>query len=449
MLPKLQILPSSIIAMGVGIIAGIIVQIYQLDVRLYFLHQSTIFLICLPLILFEAGFSLQKDHFFHNLGSILLFAVVGTIISTVVVATCVYYLGQWGVVAKLEAKAALIFGAIVSAIDPVATLAIFQALKVDTRLYMLSFGESVLNDAVAIVLFQTFLSLFYVQGLQLNIYDTGSFFMIAFFGSVGIGIASACTLAIILKFVFDGKQQLAVEVGLLALFAYLPYVLCASLQLSGIMAIVSCGVTMAHYTVYNMSHAARLVADGMSQTLAFVCDTFLFAYIGLCLTLYDYSASWSLAVWSIFLVCPIARALNIFPLAGLVNLFRANPIPLKYQVIMWFSGMRGMIAFVLALNVPGDDNPIIVPAVLMIVGISVVVFGGGTLPMMELVDSVADKDDPLKLKAYEALVDERNFFEVLDHRFFMPLFRRDDDELRESEQSRPPQTVPTPVPEGE
>ena len=81
-----------------------------------------------------------------------MFAIIGTTISTIVVGTGVYILGQADLIFQLSAIHAFAFGALISAVDPVATLAIFQALNVDPLLYMLVFGESMLNDAVAIVL---------------------------------------------------------------------------------------------------------------------------------------------------------------------------------------------------------------------------------------------------------------------------------------------------------
>ena len=91
-----------------------------------------------------------SGNFFANLGSILLFAAVGTTISALVVGGGVYLLGVADVVYQLDFVQSFAFGSLISAVDPVATLAIFQALDVDPVLNMLVFGESILNDAVAI-----------------------------------------------------------------------------------------------------------------------------------------------------------------------------------------------------------------------------------------------------------------------------------------------------------
>ena len=109
-------------------------------------------LFLLPPIIFESGFALNQRLFFANFGSILTFAVVGTVISTALMWLLVYKLGQLGYILELSMVEAGAFASLISAVDPVATLATFSSLKADPKLHNLVFGESVLNDAVAIVL---------------------------------------------------------------------------------------------------------------------------------------------------------------------------------------------------------------------------------------------------------------------------------------------------------
>ena len=115
------------------------------------------FNILLPPIIFHAGYSMKKQFFFRNIGSILTFAFIGTILSTFAVAGIMY--GVTLMFAPLSKIMTFIdtlrFGALISATDPVTILAIFSDLNVDVNLYALVFGESVLNDAVAIVITRT------------------------------------------------------------------------------------------------------------------------------------------------------------------------------------------------------------------------------------------------------------------------------------------------------
>ena len=116
------------------------------------------FNILLPPIIFHAGYSMKRRFFFRNIGSIIAYAFFGTTISTFTVAGVMYlvtvlfpYLQN--VVSVLDL---LRFGALISATDPVTTLSIFNDLNVEVNLFALVFGESVLNDAVAIVMTRTF-----------------------------------------------------------------------------------------------------------------------------------------------------------------------------------------------------------------------------------------------------------------------------------------------------
>lgn len=118
------------------------------------------FFLILPPIIFEAGYNVKKKEFFSNFFTISLYAVIGTIISTLIIGYSVYLLGLMGI-ASIDTSSpleALLFGALISAIDPVATLSILGSpdINADPVCYSLVFGESVLNDAVAIVLFKTF-----------------------------------------------------------------------------------------------------------------------------------------------------------------------------------------------------------------------------------------------------------------------------------------------------
>jgi sodium/hydrogen exchanger 8 len=158
-------LPESAAAILVGVIVGCLARaVYPSTEELDFLtfEPEVFFFLLLPPIIFEAGYSLKKRDFFSNFWTINLFAVIGTLISTFIIGFLVYCTGLMGL-AKIDTSSpmeALIFGSVISAVDPVATLSIMgnPELNCDPLLYSLVFGESVLNDAVAIVLFKTFMS---------------------------------------------------------------------------------------------------------------------------------------------------------------------------------------------------------------------------------------------------------------------------------------------------
>lgn len=128
------------------------------------------------------------------------------------------------------------FGSLISAVDPVATLAIFHALDIDPVLNMLVFGESILNDAVSIVLSTTALE----AGIPTNeIFSTPTRvvlgierFFLVLFGSAAIGIVFALLSALIFKYI-DLRKNPSLEFGMIMIFIYAPYGLAEGAHLSG------------------------------------------------------------------------------------------------------------------------------------------------------------------------------------------------------------------------
>ncbi|CAN0497388.1 unnamed protein product, partial [Phaeothamnion confervicola] len=113
-------------------------------------NPELFYFVLLPPIIFEAGYTVRKGHFFQNIGTITLFAVLGTLVSTLVVGYLLYFASLTGLVgiSPRNPMEPLMFGALISAVDPVATLSIMGSpeLNCDPLLYSLVFGESVLND---------------------------------------------------------------------------------------------------------------------------------------------------------------------------------------------------------------------------------------------------------------------------------------------------------------
>ena len=300
----------------------------------------------------------------------------------------VYLLGLADVVYQLNFIQSFAFGSLISAVDPVATLAIFQVLDVDPVLNMLVFGESILNDAVAIVM--TIAVIESGQSADIGIISqiAGgiSRFFGVFFGSAVIGTLVAMISSLVLKHI-DLYTNPSLEFALMLCFIYTPYALAEGVHLSGIMAILFCGLVMSHYTHYNLSPVTQITMQQTMRTLAFVCETSIFIYLGLGIFSFPHRFELSLVVWSLVLIL-LGRALNIFPLSILCNKFRSHQITKKMQVIMWFSGLRGAIAYALSLHLEFDEEirKVLVTTTLVVVLFTTIVLGGGTMPLMKYLE---------------------------------------------------------------
>eukprot|EP00172_Hildenbrandia_rubra_P001259 Plantae.Rhodophyta-Hildenbrandia_rubra.ctg18020.p1 GENE.Plantae.Rhodophyta-Hildenbrandia_rubra.ctg18020~~Plantae.Rhodophyta-Hildenbrandia_rubra.ctg18020.p1 ORF type:complete len:648 (-),score=93.42 Plantae.Rhodophyta-Hildenbrandia_rubra.ctg18020:539-2482(-) len=361
-------------------------------------NQEQFFIFILPPIMFEAGYSLNKKDFFREAGSILTFAIPGTIISALVFGAGIFVVGLTGASYSFGFWEAMTFGALLSAVDPVATIAVFSALKVNKPLHFLVFGESVLNDAVAIVLYRSFSTMILVQAASGSWLLPITNFLKIFLGSTIIGILSGFLTAFVLKHtkLYTIPQ---LEITFFFLMAYLPYFVCDGLSLSGIMGILSNGATLAHYAHHNLSKVTQVSAQQSFRMLSFLAETFVFVFLGSALTTFNHEWHGLTIFWAIIFTL-VSRLANIYPLANLVNRYREEKITAKNQLIMWFSGLRGAVAFALSLNFPAvngsdDTRRVVISSTLAVVLFTVIVLGGGTLPLLRLLRVEGAANDPV------------------------------------------------------
>jgi sodium/hydrogen exchanger 8 len=131
------------------------------------------------------------------------------------------------------------------------------------------------------------------------------------------------------------RKHPSLELAFVLVITYCPYCLAEGSHLSGIMAILFNGIVISHYAHYNLSTITQITMQQTMRTLAFICETSIFAYLGLAIFSFHHQVELALVIWSIAL-CLIGRAANIFPLTYLVNKFRATKITPKMSFIMWF-----------------------------------------------------------------------------------------------------------------
>uniref|UniRef100_A0A914M7K4 Sodium/hydrogen exchanger 8 n=1 Tax=Meloidogyne incognita TaxID=6306 RepID=A0A914M7K4_MELIC len=271
---QVRFMPESLAIVLLGGLIGFILSQTRWDwSEVEQFNPSIFFLVLLPPIIFESGYNLHKGNFFANIVPILLFSVVGTAISSFIMGFFLYIFGRLGIAYSLNAVESFAFGSMISAVDPVITLAIFQALKVEVQLYMLAFGESMLNDAVAIVLATTAQELSSPTIAQMSSLATLKFafdrFLIMFFASAALGAAIGLVSALLFKHI-DLRRTPSLELALLLMFAYLPYGFAESISLSGIMAILFCAIIMSQYTHLNISPITQITFQQTFRTISFV-----------------------------------------------------------------------------------------------------------------------------------------------------------------------------------
>ncbi|XP_022801110.1 sodium/hydrogen exchanger 9-like isoform X2 [Stylophora pistillata] len=344
------------------------------------------FYVLLPPIIFYAGYDMKKRFFFRNIGAILTYAFVGTTISCIVFGGTIYAYTKFdsSVVEGFDFLECLIFGSLISATDPVTVLAIFHDLHVDVDLYALVFGESVMNDAVAIVLFrsvETYLDK--GSGFQVNrLFESVGVFIGVFSGSFFLGFGMGLVTALVTKLTKLSDFPL-LETALFFLLSWTTFLMAEAANLTGIVAVLFCGISQAHYTYNNLSEESKQNTKQTFALLNFLAESFIFSYMGLSLfTFQHHQWNFGFISWT-FLAMTLGRLLNVYPLSFLLNLGRHRKISYKFQHMMVFAGLRGAVAFALAMrNTESVPRQMMLTSVLVVVLVTVIFNGGATMSVL-------------------------------------------------------------------
>ncbi|KAI9275710.1 Sodium/hydrogen exchanger family-domain-containing protein [Phascolomyces articulosus] len=392
----ISIMAGMIVGLGIKLTPGTIVQ------HMVQFNQGYFFNLLLPPIILNSGYELKRRNFFINFGTILTFALVGTFIAALATGALTFlyaYFHPEGI--SISFIDSMIFGAILSATDPVTILAIFSQLHVDPQLYSIISGESLMNDAVAIVLSET-LHKFRGQELHVtNILKGVGTFLGVFTASTLIGVLFGIVVALMLKH-SELFRYPSIETCLIALMAYSSYLFSNSTQMSGIVTLLFTGITLKHYAYDNMSLRTKRATKYVFQILSQLSENFIFIYLGVNLftqTDLDYKPLFILA--TTIIIC-ISRYVSVAPLSMLINaVCRAlgkseKVLPRSHQLMLFWAGLRGAVAFALASGLMGESAPAMRTTILAVVVLTVLLFGGTTGRMLQLLEirtGVIEPDD--------------------------------------------------------
>ncbi|RIA94296.1 Sodium/hydrogen exchanger family-domain-containing protein [Glomus cerebriforme] len=401
---QIRAVHETVLSIFAGMIVGLVIRLSpgSMIQNMVTFKYSYFFNLLLPPIILNTGYEMKKGNFFKNLGTILTFAFAGTFISALVIGILVGIISAIGL-SSLSFLDSMIFGSVLSATDPITVLTIFQSLKVDPKLYSIIFGESILNDAVAIVLYET-LKKYRGQEFHItNIFRGIFLFFINFGASLAIGVSIGILCALMLKHSRLYKYP-SIESCLIALMAYSSYLFSNGLHLSGIVSLLFCGITLKHYTYDNMSLRTKRTTRYMFHVLAKLSENFIFIYLGLALFTESNLEYKPLFIFFTAIIICVSRYSAVFPLSKLINTIsryrnkanKGEPIPHKYSVMLFWAGLRGAVAFALAAGLEGENADAMRTTILVVVVLSVIVFGGSTsrvLEIMKIQTGVDEGDD--------------------------------------------------------
>ncbi|XP_016283168.1 sodium/hydrogen exchanger 5 isoform X3 [Monodelphis domestica] len=383
-----SVVPESCLLILLGLALGGIVLAVAKKAE-YQLEPGTFFLFLLPPIVLDSGYFMPSRLFFDNLGAILTYAVVGTLWNSFTTGAALWGVQQAGLMAstvQADLLDFLLFGSLISAVDPVAVLAVFEEVHVNETLFIIVFGESLLNDAVTVVLYKVYNSFVEMGSVNVQPVDyvkgVASLFVVSL-GGAAVGLVFAFFLALTTRFT---KRVRIIEPLLVFLLAYAAYLTAEMASLSAILAVTMCGVGCKKYVEANISHKSRTAVKYTMKTLASCAETVIFMLLGI--SAVD-SSKWAWdtgLVLGTLLFILLFRALGVVLQTWVLNQFRLVPLDKIDQVVMSYGGLRGAVAFALVIlldktKVPAKDY--FVATTIVVVFFTVIVQGLTIKPLVK------------------------------------------------------------------
>lgn len=320
------------------------------------LTPQLLLIVLLPPLLFEASFHLNFQRLRRDMALVLTLAGPSLLVAVGSTAGILYVVGPWvGLPAAFGT--ALLFGAMISATDPVSVLALFREAGVDRRLYTIVEGESLLNDGVAVVIFLisgASLGLHLhgaslPEGTSLALYATRTFVWM-----VGAGLGIGVLVGLAASAVTRQIEDRLVEIVLTTLVAWGSYLLAEQAHASGVLACVAAG--MVHGNIgghHGMSPATRVAVTDFWEFAAFFANTVIFLLLGLELEVGTlWTSAWPIVI--AFGAVLAGRAISVGVTAGLSKVMGLPPLPGAWWGVLWWGGLRGGLSMVLAIGLPTD-----------------------------------------------------------------------------------------------
>lgn len=313
------------------------------------LTSELILALFVPPLIFEAAFHIEFRRLRESLLPILLLAIPGVLLTTLTVGLIV------STGAGIPIRTALVFGALISATDPVAVVSLFRALGAPKQLTVLVEGESLFNDGTAIVVFNLMLAAALPaiavsgesgQGETFSLLTAVIDFIRVSAGGLLIGFGLGWLIAQLIARIDD----YLIETTLTTVLAFGAYLLAERFHVSGVLAVVAAGLVNGNIGPRGMSPTTRIVLFNFWEYLAFVANSLVFLLIGLEVNvpqIITHMRPIAIAVLAVIM----SRLVVVYGLTWVSNR-RRHKVPGRYQHVLFWGGLRGAISLALALSLP-------------------------------------------------------------------------------------------------
>ncbi len=307
------------------------------------LTPDLILALFVPPLIFEAAFHINFNELRRNSIPVLILAVPGVIITTLIIGSLL------SISTSISLPAAMVFGALIAATDPVAVVAMFRLLGVPKRLSVLVEGESLFNDGTAYVLFN--LTLAAALTGNFNLVTGVADFLRVSIGGIVIGLALGWSISRLIARIDD----YLIEITLTTVLAYGSYLLADQLHFSGVLAVVAAGLVTGSLGPQGMSPTTRIVLNNFWEYVTFLVNSLVFLLIGLEVDIQALMAAWQPILWAIASVL-LARVVVVYGLSWISKRFSGS-ISFRWQHILAWGGLRGALSLALVLSIPAAFGP--------------------------------------------------------------------------------------------
>uniref|UniRef100_A0A3Q3XQZ3 Sodium/hydrogen exchanger n=1 Tax=Mola mola TaxID=94237 RepID=A0A3Q3XQZ3_MOLML len=379
-------IPESCLLIGIGLIVGAIMHSVKEEPPAV-LNSNVFFLYMLPPIVLDSGYFMPTSPFFQNVGTVLWYAVVGTLWNSIGIGISLFAICQFELfgLQDINLQENLLFASIISAVDPVAALNVFEDIGVNEQLYIVIFGEGLFNDAVTVVLYNMFTFLADLPEVDSTDVFLGvaRFFVVAV-GGVLFGLLFGFVAAFTTRFTHNVRP---IEPLFVFMYSYLAYLVAECFAISSVLAIITCAITMKYYVEENVSQRSCTTIRHVVKMVATVSETLIFFFLGVVTITTEHEWNWAYILFTL-LFAFIWRGIGILVLTQIVNPFRTIQFTYKDQFGLAYGGLRGAICFALVFTLPDSINrkKLFVTASIAIIIFTVFIQGISIRPIVEYIN---------------------------------------------------------------
>ncbi len=313
-----------------------------------FIHPDLIIFVFLPALVFESAFVLDQYAFAKEIGAFGLLALPALIVSTALVGVAMFAMtsGTW----DWGWPAALVFGALISATDPVAVVAILREVGAPKRLGILVEGESLLNDGTSIVVFTVLLGLLTTAGASFQLGPALLSFVKVVLGGVVVGVVLAAAVSLWASRMFNDPL---VEITLTLAVAYLAMLIAEGFfHVSGVLAVVVSGYWLGGRGRTSISPEVMHFLHHFWEMLSHIANTLIFFLVGLVIAAQVKEASFTDLglVLGTYVLVMLVRFVVTYAFRP-VLILAGSPVSSREAAVLSWGGLRGAVSLALALVV--------------------------------------------------------------------------------------------------